>query len=66
MQDEIYTHSWVIILFIYDANIVYIRYRRIGGKGSENCMKLSEGMRFKDDIIRLGIDTGLLSILFFC
>jgi len=38
----------------------------IRGKGSVNCMKQEEGMRSKDGIIRLGIDTGLLSILFFC
>jgi len=37
----------------------------IRGKGSVNCMKREEGMRFKGTIIRLGIDTDLLSILSF-
>jgi len=50
MQDEIGAHSWVIILCIYDANIVYSRVMGIGYKGSANCMKQEEGMRFKDTI----------------
>jgi hypothetical protein len=37
-------------LFIYDANIVYIRVMEIDGKGSENCMKQEEGMRVNNTI----------------
>ena len=50
MKDEIGAHSWVIILFIYDANIVYIRVMEIEGKGSENRMKQEKGMRFNNTI----------------
>jgi len=32
MEDEICTYSWVIILCIYDANIVYSRVMEIGVK----------------------------------
>jgi len=50
MKDEICTHSWVIILFIYDANIVYSRFMETEGKGSKNCIKQEKGMMFKNTI----------------
>jgi len=37
-------------LFIYDANIIYIRVMEIEGKGSKNSMKQEKGMMFKNTI----------------